>query len=392
MPAYFARNIKNYGQTLLPYHVALVVFITATVGGTYKELNFLTNNMGPLTLTKIAMPTSNATMDLEVFGRKYLDYIVKLGVESPLTYVHHSMPFAKDWPILLSGEGLTAVFEVPDAHELINLEKESIYTPSLLIPVEQQIDLSNLNNINYLISNIYSFHAEFSGLATKVMELWDFEQLASQKLTIDTNGKGPQVLIFHTHASSESFVGGLSIVELGEVLAQLIEDVLGLEVLHVTNVFDSPSRTGAYDRMDPIMQNIVDQNPTIQFAIDLHRDAVSGDTHIVGDLNGEDTAKIMFVNGITMRPNANDELVSLQYLPNNYLKENLAFSLQMYLQGKTYYPDIMRKIYLMPYRYSTHMVPYSLLVEVGFQTNTGDEAINALEPIVNMLANVFDLN
>ena len=50
------------------------------------------------------------------------------------------------------------------------------------------------------------------------------------------------------------------------------------------------------------------------------------------------------------------------------------------------FPDFTRKIYLNAYRFSLHMLPRSTLIEVGAQTNTKQEALNAMEPLAEVLA------
>ena len=40
-------------------------------------------------------------------------------------------------------------------------------------------------------------------------------------------------------------------------------------------------------------------NPTIEVAIDLHRDGVAEGTHLVTEVNGKPTAKIMYFNGLS---------------------------------------------------------------------------------------------
>ena len=61
----------------------------------------------------------------------------------------------------------------------------------------------------------------------------------------------------------------------------------------------------------------------------------------------------------------------------------------MQLVAEEYYPGLMRKIYLKGYRYNLHLKPKSMLVEVGAQTNTFEEAKNAMEPLANILGKVF---
>ena len=123
----------------------------------------------------------------------------------------------------------------------------------------------------------------------------------------------------------------------------------------------------------------------MEVVIDLHRDGVPEGKRLVTNVNGKETAKIMFFNGLS-RTNKNGEI---SYLPNPYIKENLAFSLQMMLESKKYYPDLARTIYLRGYRYNLHLRPKTLLVECGAQTNTVQEEMNAMEPLADILNKVL---
>ena len=142
--------------------------------------------------------------------------------------------------------------------------------------------------------------------------------------------------------------------------------------------------------MEAVIQTVLDQNPSIQICIDLHRDGIEGDAKVTGDLNGEEAAKIMFVNGMTRQKNQAGENVPMKSLVNPYLEDNLAFSLQMQIEGMKYYPQLMRKIYLKGYRYSLNMKPMSLLIEIGAQNETSEEAIRTAEPIAHLLAKVLE--
>ena len=74
---------------------------------------------------------------------------------------------------------------------------------------------------------------------------------------------------------------------------------------------------------------------------------------------------------------------------NPYITDNLALSFQMQLTAEEYYPGLTRKIYLKGYRYNLHLKPKSMLVEVGAQTNSFEEAKNAMEPLADILGKVL---
>ena len=49
------------------------------------------------------------------------------------------------------------------------------------------------------------------------------------------------------------------------------------------------------------------------------------------------------------------------------------------------YPTITRPNYLKGYRYNLHLREKSLLIELGNQNNSSQEALNALEPMAEIL-------
>ena len=219
----------------------------------------------------------------------------------------------------------------------------------------------------------------------------------AQDFSLDETVDGPQILIFHTH-SHEGFADsdmskGIEegIWGVGERLKEILEEKYGIEVLHDTGRYDvvdgKNQITGAYERMEPAIRKILEENPSIQVCIDLHRDGVGENTHLVTEIDGKQCAKIMFFNGMC-RLNTSSGVQDIAGLENPYLKDNLAFSLQLQTTAEQF-EGFTRKIYLNAYRFSLHMLPRSTLIEVGAQTNTKEEALNAMEPLAKVLAQVL---
>ena len=219
-------------------------------------------------------------------------------------------------------------------------------------------------------------------------------ELVQMDLRMQTGKEQPQILIYHSH-SQEEFIDSVqgdpstTIVGVGEYLTTLLRDTYGYNVIHVTDTFDivdgKLDRNQAYTFAQERISQILEENPSVEVVIDLHRDGVPEGKRLVTNVNGKETAKIMFFNGLS-RTNKNGEI---SYLPNPYIKENLAFSLQMMLESKKYYPDLARTIYLRGYRYNLHLRPKTLLVECGAQTNTVQEEMNAMEPLADILNKVL---
>ena len=194
----------------------------------------------------------------------------------------------------------------------------------------------------------------------------------------------------HTH-SQEAFVDSVpgdpstSIVGAGEKLAKLLSEEYGFKVLHHTGEYDVESRDYAYTNSLPALEEILAQNPDIEVIIDLHRDAVREEQKLVMDLGGRPTARFMFFNGLSYIRKKGE----ISYLENEYIQDNLAFSFQAQVAANEYYPGIARKIYLKAYRYNLHLRPRSMLIELGAQTNTVEEIMNACEPLAHIISIVL---
>ena len=208
-------------------------------------------------------------------------------------------------------------------------------------------------------------------------------------LTLDTEKEGPQILIYHSH-SQEGFVDTVegddttTIVGVGDYLAKLLTETYGYQVIHDRGVYDLVDgvldRNVAYDYSGAAVEQWLSQYPQIQVIIDLHRDGVDGKKFVVQE-NGKPTANLMFILGMSRTADQQD----ISYLPNPYIKENMAFALQIQERAEIAAPGLMRNIYLMAYRFNLHYRPRSMLLEAGTQLNTLEEEKNAMEVFAGIL-------
>lgn len=260
------------------------------------------------------------------------------------------------------------------------------------------IRMEKLADYDYMMQNFYSIHPT----TTAGRELMDAEHFLAMDLSLDqgngrdgstaqTAPKKPQILIYHTH-SQETFSDypenpEASITGVGAYLSELLEGK-GYSVIHDDGVYDyrdgKLDRSRAYTYALEGIQGILQKYPSIEVVLDLHRDGVAEGTRLVTEINGKPTAKIMFFNGTSQTP---DGLI--EYLPNPNREANLAFSFQMQLKAAGMYPGFTRKIYLKGLRYNQHVRARSALIEVGAQTNTYEEARNAMEPLAHILDQVL---
>jgi len=253
--------------------------------------------------------------------------------------------------------------------------------------------IQRLMSFDYLVNNIFLVD-RYTALFPSDIDTYAFLR---EDLRIDTSVPGPQVLIFHTH-SLEQFADSNpldpmdGVVGLGRKLAELLTGVYGIETMHYTGQFDvvdgRPRRQGSYERMEPVILQILEENPSIQMVIDIHRDGVrEGMGPFITYVNGQRTARIMFFNGLS-RQNRGGQITAVPWLPNPYQRENLNLSFQLQLASNYLFPGFARRVYLREFRYSLHMAPLSMFVEVGNQYNTFQEGLLAMEPLAEIVAAV----
>lgn len=246
-----------------------------------------------------------------------------------------------------------------------------------------------LKDFEFLLNHIYNVD---SGTAVSKEQL-DADRLLAHDFHVDKKQEGPQILIYHTH-SQEAFVDsipgdeGTSIVGMGTYLTELLEKQ-GFSVLHHKEVFDMTDgvldRNKAYTKAEPVITKLIQEHPTIQIVIDLHRDGVGENVHLVQEINGKPTAKVMFFNGMSYSAKNG----AIDYLFNPHLEKNLALTMQMKLASDSSFPGFARKIYLKSLRFNLHLHPGAMLIEAGAQTNTVQEMRSAMEVLAQILSDVL---
>jgi stage II sporulation protein P len=310
-------------------------------------------------------------------------------------------PIATEVVVTIDGEDTHSANTAP---ALVGLGDVAIEYGTAYDTIQEVLDtrvlapanLENLRNPETLRNAMYIVDPR----TVFVPEMFDVDRFMAADMRVNpqslANGD-PVVLIFHTH-STEFFVDSnpadkfSGIVGVGAHLAALLND-MGIGTIHLTQRFDfvdgQSHIMGAYERQVPYIRRILEENPTIEVVIDLHRDGLpEGAPRLVTEINGRPTAQIMFFNGLsTLHDGGLPQ--PIHTLPNPNLPYNLAFSFQMQLAANEMFDNFTRRIYLNAFRYSLHFMPKSLLVEVGAQNNTFAEAINAMAPLAEVLAEVI---
>lgn len=200
-----------------------------------------------------------------------------------------------------------------------------------------------------------------------------------------TPGK-PLVGIYHTH-TSESFVptsgvthqrGGKTgdIVNVGQEMAKRLEG-LGIKTEHSANIHDYPSFMKAYSPAEETAKKMLAENPSIQMIFDIHRDADKRENSLV-TVNGMTAARITIVVA-----------TGQQELVQPHWQQNHAFAKLIDAKLNQHYPGVSRGIQLVDWRYNQHLHPRALLVEVGCQENTEEEAKASIDMLADVVAEII---
>jgi len=305
---------------------------------------------------------------------------LQLKEENEAWYTEESGTDAQD----AAGHSLQQSFlQQMQENDLAGSREKSLF--SYATTKSAQVDLKELEDYQTLVKKHYCIDGTTSSNAAQL----NIKKLLKQDMTLAKDAEGPQILIYHTHSLEgyrDSKAGDLneSVVGLGDYLTELLTERYGYKVLHDRNTYDS-DRDRAYGVAGPALEQLLAENPSIEIVIDLHRDGVPEDVYLLTEVNDTVMAPVMFFNGLSYTNTSGP----VSALKNPNLSTNLAFSLQMELLASEYYPGFSRGIYLKGLRYNLHYCPKSLLVEVGAQTNSLQEAMNAMPPLADTLNRVL---
>ena len=224
------------------------------------------------------------------------------------------------------------------------------------------------------------FDLENGGQVSNRTEVPDETLLAESRCLPNftlTDTDEPQVLIYHTH-TTESFEPYVrehydaefnyrttdetkNIVMVGDAVQAELE-AAGIGVIHARDIHDYPSYNGSYSRSRETVLAILEQYPSIKVALDIHRDAISGEGTAYQpyiDIDGREAAQIMIISG------CDDGTLGMPDYMKNF---HFACSLQQQLEAD--FPGITRPI-LFDYRqYNQDLTTGSLLIEIGSHGNT----------------------
>ena len=212
---------------------------------------------------------------------------------------------------------------------------------------------------------------------------------------IKVTSQKPRILLYHTHSCetySENSDGNYhsedlstSVRVVGQHLTNELEK-LGLGVVHTTKLHDNISYNSSYPNSLKTMKELLPQYPSIDIAIDLHREGKDWTTDAgkkqleetySTTINGEKVAKFFFVVG-EKNPNADE----VNKLANDLTKI-----------AKEKYPELILPVIKKPYgKFNQYVAENGILIEIGSNATSVEEAKAATKYVADVLNTYFNQN
>ncbi len=220
---------------------------------------------------------------------------------------------------------------------------------------------------------------------------YDLDVLAAASYPIEVlahENELPRVLIVHTHgteAYADSTKDGTTrttdteknVVRIGRELCSLLNSY-GIPTLHSETMHDEISYITSYSSSKKEVQKLLEKHPTIKYVIDLHRDALPNDgqnrVKTLAEINGEGTAQVMLVMGTNAGGGNHPDFT-----------KNLTVAAYLQQKMNQTYPGLARPVNIRSAIFNQNVCSGSILLEVGSDANTVDEALAA----VRMFARCF---
>ncbi|NLC08219.1 MAG: stage II sporulation protein P [Syntrophomonadaceae bacterium] len=219
----------------------------------------------------------------------------------------------------------------------------------------------------------------FNGLETEP------EDSASGKIGQGKLGE-PLIALYNTH-NAETYIptdgkakvegenGGVA--QVAQTLKQTLENEYGIPTVYVDTIHDYPDWSKSYVNSAKTVRALLEQYPDLKILIDIHRDSLNLEDALTKKVNGQDTARILFVVG------------SDQRMAHPNWRQNLALAQKIADSLDSLYPGVCRGVRVQAGTYNQHLNSGVILVEVGNDRNSLEEAKRAARLLAEAISQVI---
>ncbi len=225
------------------------------------------------------------------------------------------------------------------------------------------------------LSALSGTYRQINGTALANATSFDVSDLLDQKASLPQFEKnGPEILIYHTHTTEcyRNSKGRINtedksqnVVAVGAAMAEVFR-AAGYETIHLTDIYNR-NFGQAYATSRAAVEKALKKYPSIKVVLDIHRDSISSngvDYYPVTEVEGRKAAQVMIVCGTDAKGLSHPEW-----------RQNFVYGLALSRKMGALYGEISRPVNLRKDRFNTHFTPHTLLLEVGSDANTLEQAI-----------------
>lgn len=218
----------------------------------------------------------------------------------------------------------------------------------------------------------------------------NLDALCSLESDIKLTRDAPEVLIMHTH-TTECYNGdamsgeserttneNYNVCSIGSIIKDTLNEY-GIQAIHDKTIHDYPTYQSAYSKAMKTIEKNIESYPTIKVVLDIHRDAYiyqdGSKLKVTTNINGESVAQGMLVLG-----------TNCMGLTHDNWQLNLILASKIQNAAEILYPGLMRPLNLRQERFNMHLTSGSVLIEIGSNGNTLQEAQRSAKYISEAIA------
>jgi len=207
-----------------------------------------------------------------------------------------------------------------------------------------------------------------------------------EQTDIAVNENYPPIAIYCTH-NAETYVpdeqkthstGERGLInDVGLALATSLTQQ-GFRAVFVDTVHDSPDYSQSYVKSRETVKQLLQEDDSWGVIIDVHRDSIPEQKMpAVVDIKGRKAAQMLIIIGSDQRK------------PNPEWSKNLDFAQQLFRESQATYPGLIRGVRVKPGTYNQDLYSPAILLEVGNEYNSLEQASYGAEIFAEVLARVL---
>lgn len=311
-----------------------------------------------------------------------LDMITRDDMRDPRTIISYPMPYLNDFP------------DIPD-----NAPDNAVKVYSAL-PDRSSVDRSN---VSVDISGADTDENEYYEVSEEIKILIDQIEVDSSPIAL--TGVGPKILIYSSHsresyrqdpknpykeAFSEAFRTDdmeHSVIKVAEALSQQLTS-RGIAVLHDKTNHEAGNYNASYEKSLATLKKQMAEHESLQMFIDVHRNGYEENSGKKPDdevviINGERVAKLLVVIGT-------GEGIMGGFSEKPKWEENAKLAIKLTNKINELYPGLAKDVLYKRGRYNQHVSTNAILVEVGSNFTTLEEAERATKYLAEAISQIIE--